>query len=124
MADVNQNIRVRVNAVLDGLPIFQQFSAVLDKIKSSSDAKIQVGDAASIANTNQLVTAVDALSKKIDSLKPSKLAELSTIIQGFAAGSTFLKNLGVDLETVKNGLSFLKEKGSELIDGVATRAGP
>ncbi len=124
MGDVNQNIRVRVNAVLDGLPVFQQFSAVLDKIKSSSDAKIQVGDAASIANTNQLVTAVDALSKKIDSLKPSKLAELSTLIQGFAAGSTFLKNLGVDLETVKNGLSFVKDKAGELIEGVVSRAGP
>jgi len=124
MGDINQNIRVRVDAVLNGLPLFQQLGALLEKIRTSSETKIQVGDAAAIAQTSQLADSVDNLGKKIDSLKPSKIQELSTIIQGVAAGSTLLKNIGNDLGGLSNGLSFLKGKASEFVEGVGARAAP
>src|SRR5215831_2191658 len=124
MGDVNQNIRVRVDAMLNGMPIFQQFGALLEKIRSNSAAKIEVGDAASIQKTSQFASAVDNLGKKIDELKPSKLQELSTLVQGLAAGSTFLKNLGVGFESVSKGISYLRDKGGELVEAIGARAQP
>lgn len=124
MGNVNENIRVRIDAALNGLPVFQQFSAVLEKIKSQSGQKIQVGDAASIAQTNQLATSIDNLGKKIESLQPSKLAELSTIIQGIAASSTFVRNIVENFGGLEKILTTVKSKATEVVDGVVTRAGP
>ncbi len=122
MGDVNETIRLRVDTVLNGLPIFQQFGALLEKIKSNSSAKIQVGDSQSIANTQQLATAVDNLGQKIDSLKPSKLQEFSSTLQGISAGSAILKALGTDSEAISNGIATLKGKVTELVEGAGAKA--
>src|SRR5438105_4103409 len=122
MATVQQDINVRINAALNGIPQVRDFVGFLQRIKDSGNQKIELG--ADSSGVNELSTAVDNLGKKIDSVKPSKFQEISTLLQGLAAGSTIIKNLGGGFESIGKGVQALRTKAGELVEGVAARAGP
>ena len=89
MATLQQDIRVRIDTFINGLPQVQALSAGIQKISSTPTKKITFGDA---RDTSQLAESVEKLAKAVNSLDdkaPSKLSNafrlLSSVVQGLAA---------------------------------------
>jgi hypothetical protein len=101
MGDVNQNIKVRIDAVLNGLPAFQAFGKVLQEIKSHGNTKIQITDAAGVQNTEKLANSIDKLATAVDRIDDNKVGKLSSGFHSFLNVLTALAHLPGAFEGLK-----------------------
>lgn len=126
---VQQDINVRINAALNGIPAVQTFVGLLQKLKDNGNTKIDVG--ADASQVNQLTTAVTKLNAELDAEKPSKFAEalrtISSVIQAIAGGAQLLQFLNKGEGALKNVgtvLGTVKDKAGALWESLSARAGP
>jgi hypothetical protein len=127
MPAVNQEINVNINALVKKIGDVREFVSLIKGLPSKAplilDDKFSGNAKAAAGDVGQLANSIDGLGKKIESLKPSKFQEISTLLQGLAAGSTIFKNLGGTFEAVGKGIAALRTQGTALVEGVAARAG-
>jgi len=114
MGTAQEDIRVRIQGAIDGLPQFKVLSTVLKEIKANGEGKINLntsglkGGSADVQKLSGAITDLNKSISHIDEKQPGRLSNsiklLSSTIQGLAAAGAaldFLKTWGERFDAIK-----------------------